>query len=199
MLLWYSSNPDIQEKLNYYLLLAYHIIYSIYLVYILIGLKLWWLTPHSTIFHLYRGGQYYLWRKPQTCRNSRTNVITVLYRVHPAMSWIRTHNVSGDRHWWLTIQLQYVHTHDGHCVICCVDTKHYSNKATLLLCWSHHYKNYTFYVDVYFFYHCQYFYQTWLYIWITRRVSYKKHELLTLREHLSWLPVFLWGPCCSSF
>jgi hypothetical protein len=157
MLLWYSSNPDIKEKLNYYLLLAYHIIYSSYLVYILIGLKLWWLTPHSTIFHLYRGGQFYLWRKPPTCRNSRTNVITVLYRVHPAMSWIRTHNVSGDRHWWLTIQLQYVHIHDGHCVICCVDTKHYSNKATLLLCWSHRYKNYTFYVDVYVFYHCQYF------------------------------------------
>jgi hypothetical protein len=57
----------------------------------------------------------------------------------------------------------------------------------------------TFYVDVYFLYHCQYFYQTWLYIRVTRRVSYKKHELLTLREHLSWLPVFLWGPCCSSF
>ena len=25
------------------------------------------------------------------------------------------------------------------------------------------------------------------------------HELLTLREHLSSPPVFLWGPCCSSF
>jgi hypothetical protein len=55
-----------------------------------------------------------------------------LYRVHLTMSNIRTHNVSGDRHWWLTIQLQYVHTHDGHCVICCVDTKNYSNK---LRCW----------------------------------------------------------------
>jgi hypothetical protein len=143
MLLRYSSNPDIQEKLNYHVLLTYHIIYSSYLIYILIGLKLWWLTPHSTIFHLYRDGQFYLWRKPRTCRNSRTNVITVLYRVHPAMSWIRTHNVSGDRHWWLTIQLQYVHTHDGHCVICCVDTYNYSNKATLLLCWSHRYTNYT--------------------------------------------------------
>ena len=26
----------------------------------------------------------------------------------------------------------------------------------------------TFYVDVYFLYHCQYFYQTWLYTWVTR-------------------------------
>ena len=28
------------------------------------------------------------------------------------------------------------------------------------------------------------------YIWVTRRVSYKKPELLTLREHLRALPVF---------
>ena len=34
-------------------------------------------------------------------------------------------------------------------------------------------------------YHCQYFYRTWLYIWVTRRVSYKKQELPTFREHLN--------------
>jgi hypothetical protein len=43
---------------------------------------------------------------------------------------------------------------------------------------------------------CQDFYRTWLYIWVTRRVSYKKQELRTLCEHLSSHPVF-W--CCSSF
>ena len=32
-----------------------------------------------------------------------------------------------------------------------------------------------------------------------RWVSYKKQELLTLREHLSSLPICGCGPCCSSF
>ena len=42
----------------------------------------------------------------------------------------------------------------------------------------------------YFLYYCQDAYRTWLCIWVTRRVSYKKQELLTLREHLSSPPVF---------
>ena len=41
-----------------------------------------------------------------------------------------------------------------------------------------------------FLYHCQDFYRTWLYIWVARRVSYKKKELLTLREHLD-SPLFV--------
>ena len=85
---------------------------------------------------------------------------------------------------------------------------------TLLQGWSHRYKNdtvdittwltvpkyqylkwqwifYTSYLYFSFLYHCQDFYQTWLYISVTQWVSYKKQELLTLRENLSSLPVFV--------
>jgi hypothetical protein len=44
-----------------------------------------------------------------------------------------------------------------------------------------------------FLYHCQDFYQTWLYIWVTRRLSYQKQELLTLRKHPILPPDFWWG------
>ena len=68
----------------------------------------------------------------------------------------------------------------------------------------------------YFIYHWQDFFRTWLHIWVTRSVSYKKQNLFTLREYLS-SPVFiigwfvllislfvcvvlwftLWLPCCD--
>ena len=48
------------------------------------GLGLWCLTPLSTIFQLYRGCQFYWWKKPECMEKTTDLYYIILHRVHHA-------------------------------------------------------------------------------------------------------------------
>jgi hypothetical protein len=91
----HEVNIQIYKFLSFFTPIRYIITLCIFLIGWLV---LWCLMPLSTVFQLYRGGQFYLWMKPEYLEKTADKLYHMLYRVHLAMKGVRTHNFSGDMH-----------------------------------------------------------------------------------------------------